>query len=505
MQSSSFPSHKRKFDAVSSPVTGIEVRPELASLLLACSYNELEEVQDKLKDAQEKFGLSSRDLVNLVLDGCTSMHHACSRQDGWGTEIVRFLLCRGAMVDLRDGFGATALHYAASGGKVGLFSLLLRNNADPNIKTYLGDTVLHSVIGRSNTHGRLRIVGRLLDMHANPNQANSQGNTPTKLALMGGHVDLAYELMEAGGHRNTTDNQGLTMLHHLALKNLEETPGRPCICKVTHRLVRASFHPCNPEAKDKILGSTAMHLACSNDKGCLVHALLTLKAEVNSRNDLGETPLHRAILDCGSSNLVCLLLEKGANPLLQDNKLDTALHVACYEGRDGEVKTIVQAYPTSINARGRDGMTPLHVATKRGDIPLVRLLLQQNTLRSVEPSSLVNAQTTDGSTALHLACQSDNHKIAKLLLRQHPNFNIRRNNSWLPFHDGCAVGRTELLQAILGECEKRFRATNNGIGWFPSFPLPEIDLTAGLEVAAAENHKEVVWFLLQKFPTLALH
>ena len=48
---------------------------------------------------------------------------------------AELLLARGAQVNARSNDGATALHYAASGGDADVVRILLQAGADPNAKT----------------------------------------------------------------------------------------------------------------------------------------------------------------------------------------------------------------------------------------------------------------------------------------------------------------------------------------------------------------------------------
>lgn len=164
----------------------------------------------------------------------------------------------------------------------------------------------------------------------------------------------------------------------------------------------------------------------------------------HSRNNLGETPLHRAIIDCGSSNLVSLLLQNGANPLLHDHNQNTALHLACYGYTSKHcrmVRLMLQSHPESINSRDHDRMTPFHICTKRCDLPLTKLML--------EHGPAVDAQNNEGSTALHLACQSGIPKMVKLILPYSQRIHVRQSNGWVPVHNACSVGRVELVELVL--------------------------------------------------------
>ena len=60
-----------------------------------------------------------------------------------------------------------------------------------------------------------------------------------------------------------------------------------------------------------------------------------------------------------------------------------------------------------INARNKDGMTPLHAAALTGQKEAVELLIEKGTD--------INAKNNEGLTALHMASQKGHQSIIKLL------------------------------------------------------------------------------------------
>ncbi|EKX46817.1 hypothetical protein GUITHDRAFT_46586, partial [Guillardia theta CCMP2712] len=67
-----------------------------------------------------------------------------------------------------------------------------------------------------------------------------------------------------------------------------------------------------------------LHWAALNGHASTVSLLLTMEADVNSRDILGSTPLHYAA-ETGRSNVVGLLLRGGARPFLINDFGRTAL------------------------------------------------------------------------------------------------------------------------------------------------------------------------------------
>ena len=81
-----------------------------------------------------------------------------------------------------------------------------------------------------------------------------------------------------------------------------------------------------------------------------------------------------------------------------------SLFQAVQSGNSDQVKTILQSQPTLVNDSQADGFTPLHLAAKKGDGELIKVLL--------EHGADINALTPDGCTPMELAIKSG-HEAAK--------------------------------------------------------------------------------------------
>jgi len=152
-------------------------------------------------------------------------------------------------------------------------------------------------------------------------------------------------------------------------------------------------------------GFTALHYSVPCGSIRIVKALLSAGADVNARTNEGVTPLQMSVtMDCGrpeialtlidagadvsatadgysaleiattesSIDVMKALLEKGADPNVQDKHGDTPLHMAAMNGFADRVELLLHydAKPTIRNAGGK---TPLDVAKS----PEVRKLLRK--------------------------------------------------------------------------------------------------------------------------------
>jgi hypothetical protein len=102
------------------------------------------------------------------------------------------------------------------------------------------------------------------------------------------------------------------------------------------------------------------------------------------------------------------LLAKGADVNVKDQYGDTPLHYAAQHGKADMCKLLI-AHGSNINDKNRNSETPLHYATLWGNTKAVELLL--------EHGAAVNKKTSQGQTPLQIAIQMNYQGLADLLGR----------------------------------------------------------------------------------------
>jgi hypothetical protein len=117
----------------------------------------------------------------------------------------------------------------------------------------------------------------------------------------------------------------------------------------------------------KLEGLTPLDVAVSHGNAPLIEDLIGNGAKVNAKNDFGMTALHYAAA-YGDTRTAKLLIEHRAdvnvtNP--RDNM--TPLHYAAFEGRNPETAELLIKRGAKLDARGRDGDSPLDLAITAGD------------------------------------------------------------------------------------------------------------------------------------------
>lgn len=109
--------------------------------------------------------------------GRTTLHYAAFQGSA---EEVGALLADGADVYAADAQGFTALHFTCQQNRADVVEILLNAGAPVNVVDQWGNTPLWRAV--FNAQGDPRVVHRLVQAGADPDQANFSGITPRQLA-----------------------------------------------------------------------------------------------------------------------------------------------------------------------------------------------------------------------------------------------------------------------------------------------------------------------------------
>ncbi len=377
-------------------------------------------------DATEILGLViavGADLNARTEHGETPLHLAA----GWGhSDAVPVLIAAGADLSARTVSGETPLHHAAEHGTPETVRALIAAGADPNCRTPYGDTPLHSWAG-SDFVSVESSVCVLLDAGANAAALNAEGATPWDLleknpSLHKVEGSVAYRRLN-DARLLARDEAVWTPLHDAALEgDLEavrtllaagadpnaqcagDDIGTPLHCAAgsggtdaVRALLAGGADPNAYGVGD--FAATPLHAAVEEGDPESVEALAAVCSDLNTRDSVGQTPLHRAATD--NPEAVRLLIAAGADPAAQDGWCQTPLHRAARSGSLESVQALITV-SADPNAKAQDeedladfDETPLHLAAAYGHLEVVRALLAAG----ADP----NVESGTGHTPLHSA------------------------------------------------------------------------------------------------------
>lgn len=171
----------------------------------------------------------------------------------------------------------------------------------------------------------------------------------------------------------------------------------------------------------KTVKNTPLHEAAFMGQHLICRMLLDSDSSVKgSFNAYGNTPLHAGVYS-GSINTVKMLLEKGTKANVVNNKGSTPLHICAFLSSESDESTSIATDKSCqlnndsriqiarlllandrkiINSTDENGYTALHVASLRGCVNMVKLLVKCGA--SLKIRTNIDSKGRGGRTAVRL-------------------------------------------------------------------------------------------------------
>ena len=159
--------------------------------------------------------------------------------------------------------------------------------------------------------------------------------------------------------------------------------------------------------------------------------------EIDSDDDLDLALVEAS--HAGSTDIVSLLLDKGADVNAQDADGYTALSIASRNGHTEVVKLLLDK-GADVNVQDADGDTALIWASRNGHTEVVKLLLDKG--------ADINAKDKYGDTALILASRKGHTEIVKVLLNAGADINAKYNAGNTALILASEKGHTEIVELL---------------------------------------------------------
>ncbi len=351
-------------------------------------------------------------------DGQTPLHIAAIQGQ---TGVVEYLIDRGASTKAKDISGSTPLHEAVRYGRTDIVKLLLKANANPNAQDSLGKSPLLII---SNQESREEIYSLLITYGANANSKDMYGDTPLHIATMAGmKTSILEKLVNAGADINERNKKGVT----------------PLSLAVEHQWTE--------------------HIGFYSNRGADIHA-----------EDMeGNTPLTRAL---GISLEMLQKLINSRNCSERDSFGNTPLHIAIENGATHEQIVYLINIGTDINARNRNGDSPLFLTVKNnlraiGEILLAKgadvfatntenysplkmaMMLGGDVQDWILSSEVIRATDGIGNTPLHYAAEWQIDSAVSALLEKGANTNVQNSSGESPIFSAVKTDGISTLRLLL--------------------------------------------------------
>ncbi|XP_069167057.1 serine/threonine-protein phosphatase 6 regulatory ankyrin repeat subunit B [Procambarus clarkii] len=201
-------------------------------------------------------------------------------------------------------------------------------------------------------------------------------------------------------------------------------------------------------AVDRTLeGYAAVHLAALYSREETIRHLVQKKADINATGGPREQTAAHLVANRSTGAAVALIKTvlmhaKQDLRLVKDSRGDIPLFLAVEASHQGLVRELVFHHGSDQvkSVRGLSRDTALHIACRKKDTDMVRIL--------VEAGSNTDAQNSAGQTPLHIAAEEGDEPTVKFFYTVHANPNIMDKFDRTPIHVAAENGFTPVVDLL---------------------------------------------------------
>jgi ankyrin repeat protein/beta-lactamase regulating signal transducer with metallopeptidase domain len=291
----------------------------------------------------------------------------------WNVDIAALLSSHGGNIHLKtQNYPWTPLHEAVMGGHRAMVDALV---------TKTGDTIaaqwapLHAAVASGDRQAVEDLLAKGADVNAKGEGGNAKGEgglSTLHVAAGKGHKDIAELLITRGADVNEKakfddwKHGGWTPLYFAIWQGHSDVA----------ELLVAKGADVNVKDERNLM---PLHLALYGwpidlaELLIVAELLIARDADVNAKGTWGQTPLHIAA-GKGYTDIIRMLLDKGANPNVKENERGkTPLHEAAKNGQKAVAELLISK-DVDVNAKTRDGKTPMSLAKEKRHKEIIELL-----------------------------------------------------------------------------------------------------------------------------------
>ena len=229
-------------------------------------------------------------------------------------DIIRVLLLADADPNVLDSEGLTAIQIACANGDADIADLLIKSGAI--IDRALGPPGSLPPLHAAARRGHADICRLIINRGVTIDLPNAAGNRPLHVAAFGRHQNVVKLLLELNCDVNALDSSHQTALMMSAIQGDDRI--------VTLLLA----HGADPNIATLKTLWTALHLAARENHANVVRSIASdRRTNINLADAQRRTALHWSCFR-GDMASILLMLENGADPLVQDGNGHTAVEVA---------------------------------------------------------------------------------------------------------------------------------------------------------------------------------
>jgi ankyrin repeat protein len=412
-----------------------KVDNEGKTFLNYASYSGNVAFMEKFMNDLEDFDIN---VVNAA--GMNKLHEAALAGKA---DMVKFLMEQGIRVDRKDNQGRTALHYACMSGSLVIVEELVEY-IKLNERDSEGNTCLHIACEKRD----YAIVKFLLERDAKPNITNVLGRTSLHIASIHGNTGIIDLLLRCDAKTQFKDNNKHTPLYY-AIKG-KHTDAITLLQRKGAALSDDEKED-GLEGEDKKREDLPAPDIIKLDKDTIVSIL-------KNNNLLGEEKKDEALLWTLQNNqpeiAKWLIIKGGANVNAKDKDGTTPLYWAAYYGHTAVAEMLLKSGPNLNVKINLFGYTPLHLAASNGHTAVVELLLKFG--------ANVDEKDLYGNRPLHYAALNGHTAVAEMLLKSDSNVDVKNNTGMTPLHLAAQRGYTVVAELLFKSGAQLNEENNDG-------------------------------------------
>ena len=308
-------------------------------------------------------------------------------------------------------------------------------------------------------------VSRCIEVGADPNAKNNDGETPLHYAAAGDNNNPAVitALVKAGADVSAKDKSGETPLHNAAQNKNPE---------VITALLNAGA---DVNAKDNF-SQMPLHVAAKyNENPAVITALLKAGAEVNTKNNSGYTPLHEAAGSNENPAVITILVAAGADLKARDPFWKkTPLEIARKKNKPGHVaafsaKAVAAFREKERKARASERKREMErrLLAKRvscdkwNTATFFKHAAEKDVTRCLESGAKPNARNRYDETPLHMAAKfNKTPAVVAVLKNAGADLKARDKKGRTPLHTAAVFSKTPAIVTALIQTGADLNATD---------------------------------------------
>ncbi|KAL8786436.1 MAG: hypothetical protein Q9195_008206 [Heterodermia aff. obscurata] len=390
------------------------------------------------------------------------------------------LLKSGADANIQDVFGMTPLMWAAQVGDIEMTTSILQLPIPLNAINNDGETALHLAITHRHEDVTAVLVDQR-DVDVNVPAGGKRGTrsmTPLMHAIWREEINIVRKLLTRDDILiNSKDSQGLAAIHWAAfarnpeimeaLVKVASIDLEPMHDRTSPPLILAAYRDnayavralldagANINIRESELDArgTALMRAADKDSVSVVHELLRRQIDWNAKDSYQRTAVHSAAINGSIDSLGVLLSLRDVEVNLQDINGNTPLHDAAGLTYDSKCLELLLSKGADIEIMNNRGKTAIDTARAQGAKKNIAILKKRYAEEFGMPKRSMTGLSMEELTLMQAAQQGDEAAVDSILTtyKQDKSIDIEERDDWLqrtPLQHAVDAGHLHIVQKL---------------------------------------------------------